>query len=133
MQTMSHHTLHTIAALPTQPPMNSKRRGYTMSSGLSGKHLNLMGILRIQMVSLLINLIITNICLILAVFCPSKALLISTGILGALASSLALFIISHCRKTHSTAEVCVLGMLIVYVTFFTVVAVIISVLSISMV
>lgn len=133
MRSTSHHTLHNIAALPPHSPMISKRLGYAMASGLSGKQLNLKGIARIQMVSVVINLVLTNLCLILAVFFAPKTLFLSTAILGALGSGLGIFIVSHSRKTKSTAEVCVLGMLIVYVTFFTLVAACTSVLSITIV
>lgn len=133
MRNSGHHTLHNIAALPVQSPMISKRLGYAMSSSIHGKHLNLKGIDRIQKSSVLINLIITNLCLILAVFFEPKALFLSTAILGALASGLGIFIVSYSKKTHSSAEICMLGMLIVYITFFTLVAASLSVLSITIV
>lgn len=133
MHSTSHHTLHNIAALPAHSPMISKRLGYAMPSGLSGKQINLKGIERIQRISVIMNLIITNLCLITSVFFEPKALFLSTAILGALASCLSILIISHCMKTKSTAEMCVLGMLIVYVTFFTLVASCVSLLSITVV
>lgn len=131
MQKISHHTLPDVVALPSHSPMISRRIGYAMATSLQRKKLNLSGIDRIKKLSVFVNLIITNLCLILAVFLEPKALFLSTAILAALASGLGILIISHCKNNRSTAEICVLGMFIVYITFFTLVAAATSVLSIS--
>lgn len=90
------------------------------------------GIDSIQKSLVIVNLLVTNICLFLAFSGMAKVLLLSTAILAALAAIMGLYVLANTKKTESTAEACVLALCSVYVTFFTILAACASMASITM-